>query len=235
MAIGVNATISSGDLTAQGTNTVTITKPTGTASTDILVAVFAVDLGGTPGTIATPSGWTAIAASVPNSTIRLYGFWSLGSNATLGFGHTQGSFADDVGWVCVGFTGVDNTTPIDATGTTNTSTGSATLVTNAVTVATANAWHCIAVCDWNAGAGEFSASGFTPKQNAATHAISALLYNTTPKSTGSTGTATITSATGASGQLFAGMPFALRPAGGAAFLPNPRFPARQSVHRSNTY
>lgn len=215
MAIAFRAP-SSGDVHAPGA-TVAITKPAGTAGTDILVAFFGsgTGSGGTSGSFTAPAGWTAISAAATANlgaaqAINLAGFWSLGSNTNLTF--TKTGTVADMGWVCLGFTGVDNTTPIDAVGTTNSSTGATTLTTNAVTVATSGAWHVIGFADWLGGT--YSATGFTNVENAAANEAAGCLYNPTPKSTGSTGTVVVTSSAASSGQLLAGMPFALRPAAG---------------------
>jgi hypothetical protein len=213
MAIGVNASISSGDVASTGGAT-SVTKPAGTANTDVLILVFGVDaLSATPGTVTAPAGWTAINTTflVTNGTsnVRLAAFWALGSVANLSF--TNSATGQQQGWVCVGFTGVDNATPIDAVAATNSSSSATTLVTNAVTVATANAWHCIPAADWNGSAADLSAPSFTRQQNASANANATLLYNTTPKSAGSTGTVTVTSVNSATGQVILAMPFALRP------------------------
>ena len=233
-AIGVNsATNATGDI-ASVTTTTTITKPTGTASTDVLVVTFGNDKGSSGGSVFTtsaPSGWTAIYTSFQvtssNNTIRLTGFWALGSVSNLGF--TNSSTGDQQGWVCVGFTGVDNTTPIDATGTTNSSTGATSLTTNAVTIATDQSWHLIAFASWLGGTN--SATGFTARQNAtpATNADATLLYNTTPKSVGSTGTVAVSSSSSATGQIILGAPFALRPAAGAAASAPPGGPGQEAL------
>jgi hypothetical protein len=136
--------------------------------------------------------------------------------ANLSF--TIDSGTGDMGWVCAAYTGVDNTTPIDATGTTGTNTNSGTIVANLVTVATANAWELIASIAWQSGA--WSATGFTSADNgSAANQQAVILYNTTPKSTGSTGTVTVTNAGTASGQHLIAIPFALRPAAVATKAP----------------
>jgi hypothetical protein len=223
VAIAHSGTDKSGDI-ASATATVTITKPTGFNTTDVLISVFGSDsLTGTAANVVTaPSGWTAVSAGFSkadagNDFVSLYAFWALGSVANLGFTNSVTGANVSQGWVCVGFSGVDNTTPIDATsGVNDSNTGSSTLTTSAVTVATANAWHLIAFADWLGKA--FTATGFTVAENAHSNASAALLYNTTPKSAGSTGTVSVSSVT-ASGQINTGLAFALRPAGaGAAFL-----------------
>jgi hypothetical protein len=229
---------SSGDL-ASVTATTTITKPAGTASTDVLVVTFGTDIGGIAAAIVTaPSGWTAIntalAVTNGNSNVRLAAFWALGGVANLVFNNS--ATTDQEGWICVGFTGVDNTTPIDATAAPNSSSSATTLTTNAVTVATSGAWHCIPCIDWNGSATDMSAPGFTTKQNASAQANATLLYNATSKPAGSTGTVVVTSVSSATGQIIAAMPFALRPAGaGAAFVARRPYALGQAVPRAAFY
>jgi hypothetical protein len=212
---------SSADLTATGTTS--ITKPTGFASTDILICQFGF---GGARTYTAPAGWTAIATQVGDATIRGSCWWALGSVANLSF--TIDSGTGDMGWVCAAYTGVDNTTPIDATGTTGTNTNSGTIVANLVTVATANAWELIASIAWQSGA--WSATGFTSADNgSAANQQATILYNTTPKSTGSTGTVTVTNAGTASGQHLIAIPFALRPVAGTETITPDKWFARQDV------
>jgi hypothetical protein len=218
MAIGVNSSVSRADLAAT-TATTTITKPTGTTGTGVLVVVFGTDQSGTPGSITPPAGWTAIftnvLVTVGSTGVRLSGYWALGSVANLGF--TNSTTGDQQGWVCREYTGVDNANPIDAADNTGTghNTGSASLTVNSVTVATANAWELIAFASWLGGTN--SATGFTAAQNVATppatNADATLLHNPTPKGTGATGTVAVTSSAAASGQILIGVPFALRDSG----------------------
>jgi hypothetical protein len=223
VAIGVNASVSTGE-TASVAATTTITLPPGTAATDVVVVVFGSDTGGTtPSSVTAPAGWTAIntafTVTISNTAVRLAAFWALGSVANLGFTNSLTGTSYQQGWACVGFTGVDNTTPVDATAATNSSTGSTTLTTNAVTIATTGAWHCIPICSWNGTANEFGATNFTFKEDAATQASAALGYNTNLKSIGSTGTVAVTSSSSGTGQILAAMPFALRPDAGGGGAP----------------
>jgi hypothetical protein len=216
MAIGFRASSSADKASAAATET--ITKPTGTASTDILVIAFGTDKGSNVAqTITPPSGWTRIGAQVSQTNgasqiVLLDAFWSLGSNASLGFGNSVSGAAVQQGWVCGAFTGVDNTTPIDvADGTGNKGTFANTLTVNGVTIVTDQAWDCFAAADWLGGV--FSATSFTVAENGHTNASAALLYNTTPKSTGATGTVTFSDTLGGSGtQIMEAIRFALRPA-----------------------
>lgn len=240
MAISKVGTNSSGD-SASTSNPLTVSKPTGITpdGTHILILVIATGAGGNPDAYSTaPTGWTLVGSLLNqlNSADHISGwvYWSLGSNTNLGFTRTA-NVGGTVGWEMVAFLGCDTTTPIDATGTANSSTANnATLTTNLVTIATANAWHCIGFLDWLGGT--FSATGFTNAENAAANESAALLYNTTPKSTGSTGTVVVTSSAGTSGQVLIGIPFALRPAaGGAAGIPNKLLSINQAVRRAAFY
>lgn len=213
MSIGFRNS-SQADISAPGT-TVTISKPSGTASTDILILIFACGrtAGGASGTYTSPSGWSAISTHFNQTggggtSVDLAGFWSLGSNANLGF--TKSGTVDFGGWICLAFTGVDNTTPIDATGTTNNNTGASSLTTNAVTIATSDAWHCIGFTDANDGA--FSATNFTNTENNHVNQAAGCLNRRTGLSIGTTGTVSVTSSASSTNQILLAMPFALRPA-----------------------
>lgn len=150
--------------------------------------------------------------------MTLQGFWSLGSNTNLTF--TKSGSVVDVGWVCLGFTGVDNTTPIDATGTTSSNTGTSgtvSLTVNAVTVATSQAWEVFCYTPWNSGTITVTPTAtFNNVVNAAANEQANCFYNPTALGTGSTGTVATSIPFGSATQGVAAMPFALRPAGGAA-------------------
>lgn len=221
MAIGYRQK-SSADLGSPGA-TQAVTLPTGTVSGDIVVAVLGSGRASAAcGSWTAPAGWTAVGSLLDQangaSHISLQVWRAAGSIANLTF--TKVGTVASLGWLLASFTGVDTTTPIDATGTANSSvTSVATLTTNAVTVATSQAWHCIAFGDWLGGT--FSATGFTNQENAAVNESAALLYNTTAKSTGSTGTVVVTSSAATTAQALIGVPFALRPAAGGSGGPFP--------------
>lgn len=222
MAIGVNPSISSADLANQASGTITISKPAGTAATDVLAVAFALDdvNSGSP-TISAPTGWTAITAGFRQASgvnsLTLYGFWALGNVANLGFTFTRGGASNaDIGWLCIDYTGVDNTTPIDANdGAANGTAGASSVTSNAVTVVTDQAWHVILSCDF-LGKVAFTATGFTEQHNGAVNAAIVQLYNQSPKAIGSTGTVVVNNSDAtSSGEVMAAMPFALRPAAGS--------------------
>jgi len=214
MAIAFRSS-SSGDLNLPGATT-TITLPAGAVATDIVVAVFGSSRAAitAPNVVSAPAGWTAISGVVnaanTTSEVSLYAFWALGNIAALGFTNSQTATLK-VGWVCSAFTGVNVTTPIDAFGVTNSCNSCGALTTNAVTIATANAWHLIGFTSLDAH--NFSAPSFTVAGNGAppTNMSAAVLYNTTPKSTGSTGTVQVADTVSDTTDVLLGMPFALRP------------------------
>lgn len=223
MAISVNANISSGDLTTQTTGTKTVTMPTGASATSIVILNWGIFTTGNNVTITPPSGWAAVVAAVTATNIRQYTFWSLGNNANLGFTFTNPGGSCDLGWVATDYLGCNTTTPIDATGISTTNSGASTISAAAVTVVTDQAWEIICESDVNDGAA--SATGFTKKDNGSTlHMRPAILYNTTPKSTGSTGAVTVSNAGSSSGQELIVQPFALRPAAAAGQNPYQPFP-----------
>jgi hypothetical protein len=221
-------------ITVTGNTTVTVTKPTGTASTDVLVISFAFG-GGVTYTVTPPTGWTAVATGVSILGLRADCYRALGSVAALGFviNITSASPALDQGWTCSAFSGVDNTTPVDATGTTSTNSNSLTLTANAVSVLTANAHHLIAFSPLNAAT--ISATGFTAVDNSPVSFQQAGLLYKSLSATGSTGTVSCVVSGTASGQSLAAIPFALRPAGGAAFVADIPYVVQQAVRRAAFY
>ncbi|MDE2102186.1 MAG: hypothetical protein KGL39_33380 [Patescibacteria group bacterium] len=204
------------------TSATAVVLPTGTASTDVVIAVFGIDTAGgnaSGWTVTAPAGWTKIGsnqldvdAGAPG--VVLFAFWALGSVANLSF--TNSRTGDSQGVVVAAFSGVDNTTPIDVLDTTgSSSTGSTSATATAITTVTNNAWELIAAADWLSGS--FTSAGFTVSENGHTNCAAALLYNTTPVSpAGSTGTKTVSDSQSATGQVIVLRSFALRPAAAAA-------------------
>jgi hypothetical protein len=239
VAIGFR-TSASGDI-ASTAATVTPTKPTGFASTDVLVYVFAEDNGAsTTTTITAPGGFTRIGATTLGSSgvnrIKLDAFWCLGSQVSMGFTNSHTGSGFQQGWVALAFTGVDNTTAVDVADSagTNTGTGATSLTVNGVTIATDQAWDCIACCDWNSGV--VSATNFTAVENGHTNAMVAALYNTTPKSVGATGTASVADTASATSQIMAAIRFALRPAAGGSTSPVAKmYVQSQAVRRASFF
>lgn len=212
MAIAHAGGATSADLNAPGA-TVALTKPTGSSASDVLIAVFGSGRGASGvGTWTAPSGWTQIgstqtAANSQPRSISLQVWWSLGGNTSLTF--TKSGTVDAVGWVCLRFTGVDTTAPVDSTATGNTNTASTSLLTNGPTIANNGSWRMTAFGDWLGGT--FSASGFTNVQNVGTNETAALLFLASDLSVGATASVSVSSTLGPTNQILAAQPFALRP------------------------
>jgi hypothetical protein len=117
---------------------VTLLAPAGTASSDVVLAGFHY-LGGSGVTITPPSGWTLVPGSrLDNGTTSGTAiYWALGSVASYAF--TISGNTKTVGFT-LGYIGVDNTTPMDATATAQTNASSATGTAPSITTVTANAW-----------------------------------------------------------------------------------------------
>ena len=119
--------------TGQSTGTtLTITKPSGTASGDVVVAM--IDLAGTA-SITAPSGWTVVRNDTNGTALRQAIFWhvagSSDSSYPFTFGAAQGATA-----ILAAYVGVDTASPFDpSTG----QTGSGTAITGPSLSASANA------------------------------------------------------------------------------------------------
>jgi hypothetical protein len=186
--------------------------PSGVQAGDCMVVVISWDNSGTP-TITPPSGWNPVFTSVGDATIRGSVYYRVAQAGDSSWSWTISPTNVDFGMACQTFSGVDQNNPIDATGTSSSNAGSGTITANAVTILTANAWHLIGSTDWINGS--LTATNFSSVQNPSGNMDAAVLYNTTPVGTGSTGTVTVTVSSGATNQHLVAMPFALRPAAAA--------------------
>lgn len=207
-------------------------KPTGAASTDILIAVYAVGAGNNNAfTLSAPAGWTAIHAqqTITNGTaeqICMRNWWALGNVASTSFSHNAGAGRDS-GIVILAFQNVDNTTPIDATGTASNVLNTGALTVNAVTTVTDRALEVVGLADWQSLT--FAMTNFTVKENGtpppSNESSGASYKNSVTTPAGSTGTASFTTSSETSGQIKIALPFALKPATVAAgYAPQTPFP-----------
>lgn len=155
MAIAYESFASAGN-TADGT-TVTVNKPTGTATGDVLLAVVGFCHGTGAGSIITasaPSGWVSVAERGTGATSsRALAVWrkvvSDGSSepSTYDFVMDAASSPDgSVSAVVARFSGVNTTTPLDVTGTTTGAT-SQTITFPGVTTTSANTM--LVMCSMN--------------------------------------------------------------------------------------
>ena len=116
--------------------TMVLAVPTGTVSTDILIAV--IHGGFLPGAVlGAPAGWTLVKNQADATRGSLWIYWALGDVASK-------TFSIDVDSVYVGFIlgyiDVDNTTPIDAVATGQNNAASTTGTAPTITTVTDNAW-----------------------------------------------------------------------------------------------
>lgn len=122
----------------------TVAAPAGIAATDVCLVVLSYGAG-TGVSFTPPAGWT-LAKRVDNGTtagIAIY--WGLGT-ATFGDWKPVNAVDTIVGF-SLAYTGVDNTTPMDAAAVGQANASSTTVTAPSITTATANAW-LVAVFDW---------------------------------------------------------------------------------------
>lgn len=114
---------------ASGVSSLTVTKPSGAASGDLLLAF--VEIRGDKSISSAPSGWTLLAAASgntgsTNNDAKLATYYKVaGSSEPASYTWTQAS-SGDIAITIGAFTGVDTTTPIDVSGVTTTASQSST-------------------------------------------------------------------------------------------------------------
>ncbi len=100
-------------------NPITLTKPSGTVAGDLLIATLYFEDSGSPDPITPPSGWTALSSIDRASPVTQYGrqYYKLaGGSEPANYSWTLGLSANGQASMAR-FTGVHQTTPIDADGT----------------------------------------------------------------------------------------------------------------------
>ena len=134
MAVGFQA---AGAIATNIATAITPPAPAGTAATDIVLAVIYGDFG--TGAITPPTGWTLVnrtddVGGVQNVAV----YWALGS-ATFGAYTIPTPQSGAMGFT-LGYTGVDNTTPMDVAAAGQSNASSTTATAPSITTVTANAW-----------------------------------------------------------------------------------------------
>ncbi|MGQ0826762.1 MAG: T9SS type A sorting domain-containing protein [Bacteroidota bacterium] len=158
-AIGYRASATASCACGSGT-TLTITKPTGVASGDLLIAQITMRLGAGYGSytdMITPAGWTQLDMIVtPSAQIITFIYYKIAGGAepaSYGFTDNSVNLTDRVGAI-VAYTGVDATSPFEAyvgqqtpSGSTHTTacalvttTGSIIVTMHGMAAAAANTW-----------------------------------------------------------------------------------------------
>ena len=132
------------------------------------------------------------------------------------------------------FSGINTSSPIDATGTASTSSAVNTITANSVTAVNSGAWELIGVAE--ATASNVTATKFTglsPSGYGAT-----LLYDTTALNPGATGAVTVTGGGTAANNALVAIPFTIAPAATTTptviTLTASATPATESVSLVNT-
>lgn len=95
-----------------GGSSLTISKPTGTASGDVLIAHIAVQTAGN--TITPPSGWNLIVRKDTSSLLSTAAYWKLASPSEPASYQWSFGTAGEASGGIAGYTGVNNTSPVDA-------------------------------------------------------------------------------------------------------------------------
>lgn len=151
--------------TASGNTPASLTfaAPSGTVSTDV-VLIFICFLQATQNdaapTITPPSGWTQalVLNDIINSFLYVIAYWGLGS-ASFGAWSFTGATEAVIGWA-QGYTGVDNTTPMDVTATGQTKAAGTVWTAPSITTVTDNAWLVGFFSGWQSTANETFSSEF---------------------------------------------------------------------------
>lgn len=145
-AFGQIALRASATSTAQGN--ITITKPAGTVSGDVMIATFAKSA--SAAAISAPAGWVLIDGRTLGGSTYGAVFYKIAGGAEGA--NYQFTSAGDIAGGISAFSGVDNATPFDvATGTISVQASSTTVSATAISTVTANA--AVIMC------------GMTPNQN----------------------------------------------------------------------
>ena len=145
---------------------ITINKPTGTASGDVLVA--AIYSAGNNITDTPPSGWTQVTkVNINNRQLWLYYKVAGGSEPAS---YTWTASYSNAGGGIDRYSGVDNTTPEDATVTTNNGTGTSATYSG-VTTSTDGAMLVGTACSNNINVAYTPPSGFTEEWELDRHTL----------------------------------------------------------------
>jgi hypothetical protein len=92
----------------------TVTKPSGTASGDVLIAAIAFN--GSPGTLTLPSGWVQIAASIAITNPKVYGWYLIAGGSEPADYTWTSTTTITSGCGISRYSGVDTSTVLDAAG-----------------------------------------------------------------------------------------------------------------------
>jgi hypothetical protein len=129
---------SSGDGVGQdNAASITLNTPAGVTATDVVLAVFVLG-GGSNVTVTPPTGWTVANRINDGTKSSQIVYWALGNVASYTFTYTNVS--DTMFGYTLAYSGVDNSTPMDATAVSQfTASGGTVMTAPTITTVTANA------------------------------------------------------------------------------------------------
>ncbi len=120
-----------------GASTLVLTKPTGTAQGDLLVAGITVD-GGSAISVTSPAGWTLLRRTDASTNLSLLSYWKLaGASEASSYTFTVTSTRATGG--IVRFSGVDQSNPVEASSGSSSVTASTSATAPAITVTAGSA------------------------------------------------------------------------------------------------
>ena len=215
--------------TADGVAAITLAAPAGTVSTDVVLAVLICSQG-TNRSYTPPAGWTLAASRDDGTNFGVKVYWGLGSS-TFGDWQPVVTGGQTAGFT-VGYTGVDNTTPMDATAVSQLNASSATSTAPTITTVTANAllvgffgqWDSLgnAIPTWSSEFGTHRQSGGL--RNVIASTVSADCCALVQASAGASGSKTaLASATHPSMGFLVALRPAVAAAGPVAFVQSKQF------------
>src|SRR4051812_16863577 len=182
--------------TGDGVATITPGTPAGLVATDIVVATLGFG-GGTGVTVTPPSGWTLIKRTDSTTVHGAAAYWALGNVASFAFGLT--GLVGTVAAIAAAYSGVDNSTPMDATGVGQVNASSGTVTAPSITTVTANTQLVVFGQTFDAAAANvgtwtavFGAVRGSVGLRGATNSVSVAIADGAQAATGATGTKTET-------------------------------------------
>lgn len=196
--------------------TATVTRPSGVASGDVLIAVVSINGNKTP----TAGDFTQLLSSGDANHTSWIGYRVAGGSEPASYNICSWTGADAYGAAVATYVGVDNTTPADAATPAYTTGSSTTITCSSITTATDLAWALACATDDSATA-TFTATpgGYTDRvQKTGGSGRAAAIADKEITPAGATGTVTYTISVGVP---WRGTHVALRPAaaGGASIVP----------------
>lgn len=208
MAIAERGTATNNGAGTGVTNILTLTKPTGVVSGDLLIACITEDSVTTSG-VSIPTGWTRLISAVVSSGNTLYG--AMYYKVAGGSEPSSYSWGNMTGFTdanLIAYSGVDNTTSFDVTS--SSANGTANLTIPGITTVTNGAQLLIAGGNWT-GNTPTATAGYTKET---TQSDGNAIFDKSQATAGATGTVAYNG--GSSSQV--AFLLALRPAGGGGAI-----------------